>query len=592
MSVSPRFFDYLNRFGETHTIAELHDDRSLPDAIGLRHDVDHDLDLALELAYWEHDAGLRATYYLLHTADYWRDPRLIDKCLQLQDFGHEVGLHLNVLTEWCEGLVDDVPERLQALLQPLRDAGVRVVGIAAHGDAACYQYGFVNYWCFEELVGNAAKRRAGLAQPGGIVYPESGELRRPDGAVFPLGSLTLASVGLTHHASHVRCDVQYSDSGGTWQPPGDPLVQLKKKGRAHVLMHPVYWRGAQQIHLFMSAPGTDVARLARTLASATPCSVATGASLPDPAAAAKRRAWIDSLGTDHAELGLQQSPLGPAFADSSKVHLIGDPRAALGALVNGEGDAPMSFAQACAAWRGATESLVATCGVTFDLRALDDRAILQDSLRGMGIAFYDRLAGQALGIRTSVELSETLEAELQACCGPTLKKLQTSTRVATPRSSGRDPREVTRRFEVGFGLRGSRRPTYDRCVCVPTRGAGIVALVRSAAAHVLFGGGAWSRLFRGDGFVPDHCHRYFVTLKLHVPREVRAELVCLGYDAAGAQIHEHPIGVIIAGASGVRFRFRVPSHVDRFNVALRFSDYRRGARIRLQRFVLASTYLR
>ena len=35
--------------------------------IALRHDVDHDLELALEMAHHEWRLGFKATYYLLHT---------------------------------------------------------------------------------------------------------------------------------------------------------------------------------------------------------------------------------------------------------------------------------------------------------------------------------------------------------------------------------------------------------------------------------------------------------------------------------------------------------------------------------------------
>ena len=82
------------------------------DVIALRHDIDHDLDLALEMAHHEHERGIRATYFLLHTCDYWNDPRFTQKCAQLQDYGHEIGLHLNLLTEWFQGQRETLDSRL------------------------------------------------------------------------------------------------------------------------------------------------------------------------------------------------------------------------------------------------------------------------------------------------------------------------------------------------------------------------------------------------------------------------------------------------------------------------------------------------
>ena len=148
MSIKDEYFSYLDHFDKTVPICQLHNEPDVHDMISLRHDVDYDLDTALELAYWEHDKNCRATYYLLNTADYWQDPLLVDKCLQLQDFGHEVGLHLNVLKEWMSGGISNIREHLLQLLKPLREGGVNIKGVSAHGDKSCYNNNFINYWCF------------------------------------------------------------------------------------------------------------------------------------------------------------------------------------------------------------------------------------------------------------------------------------------------------------------------------------------------------------------------------------------------------------------------------------------------------------
>ena len=151
MSIKGEYFSYLNHFGRTVSVCELYHQPESDNLVALRHDIDYDLDLALEMAFWERENHCRATYYLLNTAKYWKDPLFLEKCLQLMDFGHEVGLHVNVLTEWMAGLVTDIRDHVLQLLAPLREAGIRISGISTHGDNSCYENHFINYWCFSEL---------------------------------------------------------------------------------------------------------------------------------------------------------------------------------------------------------------------------------------------------------------------------------------------------------------------------------------------------------------------------------------------------------------------------------------------------------
>ena len=51
--------------------------------LALRHDVDSRLDSALRLARLEHERGLRATYFVLHTAPYWDRDDLVPRVRDL-----------------------------------------------------------------------------------------------------------------------------------------------------------------------------------------------------------------------------------------------------------------------------------------------------------------------------------------------------------------------------------------------------------------------------------------------------------------------------------------------------------------------------
>lgn len=259
MSLKKEFFNYLDHFGCTVPVRDMAAMEPGGDAIALRHDIDHDLDLALEAAHHEHARGLRASYFLLPTHPYWNDPQLIAKCRQLEAYGHEVGVHVNVITEWVQGAIDDPAARLREQIEKLRAGGIGVVGVSAHGDKACYRHQFINYWLFRDFRSDdPAKNEAGRSAEGIVVedarwqvrYPESHALARCDGATLLLWQTSLAELGLSYDAVHVACDRYWTDTGGSWKRSGDPLDADLSKGRHQVLMHPFWWRGARK-HVFV-----------------------------------------------------------------------------------------------------------------------------------------------------------------------------------------------------------------------------------------------------------------------------------------------------------------------------------------------------
>ena len=88
-------------------------------------DVDHDLDLALEMAHLEWRLGFQSTYFILPNTHYWKtDEHLIAKCLQFQDYGHEVGLHVNCVAEWLTDDIDDISISLKKNLDFMRSNGL------------------------------------------------------------------------------------------------------------------------------------------------------------------------------------------------------------------------------------------------------------------------------------------------------------------------------------------------------------------------------------------------------------------------------------------------------------------------------------
>lgn len=279
MTISADYLSLLDHLGETRPVADLLTDQ--PNVVALRHDVDHDLDLALEMAFWEHRRGVRATYYLLPSAPYWGDDKDFDlKVLQLADYGHEVGLHLNGLAEWVDGRIDDIPNRLQFSLARLRSSGLDVIGTAAHGDRACYEHDVINNWVFEELrPTDPSTSESGLSAEGvpspdpafRIPYRDD-VVTRADGAQFRLWSLSMADMGLAYEAVRLSMDGYYSDSGGRWTRTPDPLTADLSRGRHQVLVHPEYYRGPQRTVFVLSTARSGSAWTARALQR---CSSAT-----------------------------------------------------------------------------------------------------------------------------------------------------------------------------------------------------------------------------------------------------------------------------------------------------------------------------
>jgi hypothetical protein len=187
--------------------------------LALRHDVDSRLDSALRLARLEHDRGLRATYFVLHTAPYWDDGDLVPRVRRLQELGHEVGFHNDLVTvERVHG--GDARAALEEALAQLREAGIDVVGTAAHGSPWCHRLGYHNNYVF-----------AGWdePQPG---FPSRDVAEKLDPAEF----------GLEYEAYHVPHDAYFSDSSFVHGRRAHPAeLDLEPGHRAIVLVHPCHW---------------------------------------------------------------------------------------------------------------------------------------------------------------------------------------------------------------------------------------------------------------------------------------------------------------------------------------------------------------
>jgi len=195
----------------------------------LRHDVDDDLDRSLRLAEIQSIKGIKATYFLLNTAPYWKgDPCLWPKARAIQAMGHRVEWHNDCITDAAFSLRRKSPfECAQEVLSQFRDNGIPVTGSASHGNGLCHKLKYINYQAFSEC----QEQSGTLSDTVRMALP-------PDFQPFPM-----AELGLNWEAYHVPHDLYFSEPGGKWKAFPSQEVLSRTDLRIQVLIHPQHWKG-------------------------------------------------------------------------------------------------------------------------------------------------------------------------------------------------------------------------------------------------------------------------------------------------------------------------------------------------------------
>lgn len=248
LDIYQKMFDYA--FQDGYEIGTIRDFNRMAKEDGLkylcvRHDVDHDLDTAIEIARWEHERGIRATYCLLHTAWYYGDLRgdryvhsdfLIDSIRQLRQLNHEINFHNNLVALALQVDVDPA-NLLFNELKFFNDLGVGVVGTSTHGDRLCRELNFRNWEIFSECCDDR------FGGPRVVRHEIDGISRN-----VTLGSLKMSDFHLEYEAYDYGKNIYQTDSGGVMR------VRSNTVHRAHtaapnarsyqldgILTHPVWW---------------------------------------------------------------------------------------------------------------------------------------------------------------------------------------------------------------------------------------------------------------------------------------------------------------------------------------------------------------
>ena len=213
--------------------------------VGLRHDVDIDLNLALQFSETESKLGFRSTYFILHTAPYYlasnnnmsvHSESIIPILKKMQNERHfEIGWHNDLVTLQAVYNINPVTF-LHNELAWLRGNGINIYGSASHGSNYCYVYKYLNYYFFEECT-----------------YPVVGQfinnLALPiDGIMVPMKKGKFSDFNLEYEAYFINNNKYYSDAtitnGVRWNIGMLNIDQLHAGDRVIILLHPVHWHQA------------------------------------------------------------------------------------------------------------------------------------------------------------------------------------------------------------------------------------------------------------------------------------------------------------------------------------------------------------
>jgi len=210
--------------------------------IGLRHDVDIDLNVAYSFSQIEYGLGFRSTYFILHTAPYYlanpnnmaiHTNNIIPVLKKMQDERHfEIGWHNDLVTLQVIYNINPVTF-LHSELNWLRSNGLTIVGTAAHGSNYCKTYHYMNFYFFTEFTYPIVPGRE-----NNVIVPKENKN-------ITLIKGKMADFDLKYEAYFLNNNKAFSDAtitgGIRWNIGMLDLNQLQAGDRVIILLHPIHW---------------------------------------------------------------------------------------------------------------------------------------------------------------------------------------------------------------------------------------------------------------------------------------------------------------------------------------------------------------
>jgi hypothetical protein len=224
----------LNEFRQTFNPGKV--------VIGLRHDVDNDLNVAYNFSEIESKLGYRSTYFILHTAPYYlanpnnmaiHSEAIIPILKTMQNIRKfEIGWHNDLVTLQLIYGIDPV-KFLHDELAWLRGNGISISGTAAHGSNYCKVYHYMNFYFFNECTFPVVPDRE-----NNMIVPIGG-------FPVPIMKANLSDFDLKYEAYFLNNNKAYSDAtitnGVRWDIGMLDLNSLHAGDRAIILLHPIHW---------------------------------------------------------------------------------------------------------------------------------------------------------------------------------------------------------------------------------------------------------------------------------------------------------------------------------------------------------------
>lgn len=206
--------------------------------LALRYDIDENINAAVKFAYREHKYGIKSTYFILHTANYYgitkeasfvRDRNLIFYLKKIQDsFGNEIGFHNDLVTLQ---IVYGIPpkEFLKNELAFLRGNNIDIFGTAYHGSRYGEIYKYYNAYFWKEF------------PKGGRNY----EYIIKGDKTIKIEKDSLSNYNLFYEGGLLDQDYFFADvdfiNGKRWNMGMVNLDTIKPGKKVIILLHPANW---------------------------------------------------------------------------------------------------------------------------------------------------------------------------------------------------------------------------------------------------------------------------------------------------------------------------------------------------------------
>lgn len=115
----------------SYTVCDYFDWKNYEKPVILRHDIDNDIGKALKLAELEHRMGVKSTYYVLLSSDFYNvfSKKNLGRLKMIQKLGHSIGLHFDEVRYGEEVNVLDAVDREVHMLEKVLNCEVGSVSM-------------------------------------------------------------------------------------------------------------------------------------------------------------------------------------------------------------------------------------------------------------------------------------------------------------------------------------------------------------------------------------------------------------------------------------------------------------------------------